>query len=322
MSYNPYSYAPANQQQQQQQQFNGFGGIVQPQNPISARGQPMPAQSQAQAQPQTQGFPSYDPRAAMAFQIGQSAFNNFLGQENFSQLQETVQRAAGSTSNVSHYFQVSTAYVAKKTKQILLPFSNKNNWQRIPDSSNSGNNGVTTGGHGISSYTVSFLPPREDINSPDLYIPVMGLVTYILVWNIQQGLHGNFNPENLYYKLSSILAFVALDLFILKFGLYLLVTTNSPVTSILELVCYVGYKFVPLTLALFFPASPRWISLLGKTYLFIAFGVFLLRSVKFNLFNTNNDDFSAVKKSTVKKCNYFLFVYGFFWQSILMWLMG
>ena len=157
MSYNPYSYAPANQQQQQQQQFNGFGGIVQPQNPISARGQPMPAQSQAQAQPQTQGFPSYDPRAAMAFQIGQSAFNNFLGQENFSQLQETVQRAAGSTSNVSHYFQVSTAYVAKKTKQILLPFSNKNNWQRIPDSSNSGNNGVTTGGHGISSYTVSFL---------------------------------------------------------------------------------------------------------------------------------------------------------------------
>ena len=97
--------------------------------------------------------------------------------------------------------------------------------------------------------------------------------------------------------------------------------STSPTTTIIELICYVGYKFIPLTLALFCPQIPWWISFICKTYLFVAFGVFLLRSVKFNLFLNLNEDFGSVKKSTVKRCNYFLFVYGFVWQSILMWFM-
>ena len=108
----------------------------------------------------------------------------------------------------------------------------------------------------------------------------------------------------------------------LKLGLYLLVNTSSSTTSITELLCYVGYKFVPLTIALFVPTQPKWVAVLGQIYLFSAFGVFLLRSVKFNLFNSSQDEMASIKKSTVKKCNYFLFVYGFVWQSVLMWLMG
>ncbi|KAJ4128348.1 Protein transport protein yif1, partial [Fusarium falciforme] len=49
----------------------------------------------------------------------------------------------------------------------------------------------------------NFLPPRDDVNSPDMYMPIMGLVTYILIWNTQQGLKGSFNPEDLNYKPSS-----------------------------------------------------------------------------------------------------------------------
>ncbi|KAG0668956.1 hypothetical protein C6P45_004237 [Maudiozyma exigua] len=333
MSYNPYAYtgnanevvtdrfAHSNGQGQAQnqgqipipqQQQRGFNGANTGYNPMG--GQPQAQQLPQAQQPGQgqQGFPFQDPRNTMAFQIGQSAFNNFIGQDNFNQFQENVNKVAGSPYGLSHYFQVSTIYVLNKIKQILFPFVNTNNWQRIIDSNSSSANG-----NGIN-----YLPPMEDVNSPDLYIPIMGLVTYILIWNTQQGLQGSFNPENLYYKLSSILAFVGLDLFILKLGLYLLVNTNSPTTSITELVCYVGYKFIPLTLALFFPLQPLWISMLGKIYLFIAFGVFLLRSVKFNLFNNSNDEMGSVNKSTVKKCNYFLFVYGFVWQSILMWLMG
>lgn len=242
----------------------------------------------------------------MAFQFGQTAFNQFVGQDNLHQFQETVSKAAGTnSSSISHYFQVSNTYVFHKLKLLIVPFLQKN-WQRIPDSSS------------------SFQPPRIDANSPDLYIPVMGLVTYILAWNVGKGLNGSFDPENLYFKLSSTLAYFLLDLIILRFGLYLLVTSNSsPVTSLVELSCYVGYKFVPLIFAMFIPASFIWMSRLCKVYLFMAFGVFLLRSIKFNLFVDmgNNTDF-AIKKSTVRKVNYFLFVYGFFWQSVLMWLMG
>ncbi|AQZ18980.1 YIF1 (YNL263C) [Zygosaccharomyces parabailii] len=297
MSYNPYSY-PAHGANER--------FARDPYVPLQGAGT-----QTSQSVPEVQGMQGAhrypDPGSSMAYQLGQTAFTNFIGQQNFSQFQEV---SKATTSSLSHYFQVTTDYVLRKLKLILLPFYNKNTWQRLPGSQLQGPG------------SISFLPPKDDVNSPDLYIPIMGLVTYILIWNVQRGLEGSFNPENLYYKLSSTLAFVVLDLVILKLGLYLLVNTSSPTASFTELVCYVGYKFIPLTLVLLFPSKPWALSLIIKIYLFIAFGVFLLRSVKFNLFNASNDDMGSVKKSTVKKCNYFLFVYGFLWQSILMWLMG
>lgn len=314
MSYNPYAYASndaaindrfSHDTSKQSQEYQNQQQIPHQNQESSSR-----PHFQTSNQGSQKGAPLQNPSTSMAYQLGQSAFSNFIGQENFSQFQETVSKATAGSSSLSHYFQVTTAYVLRKLQIVLLPFFNKNNWQRIPDTQSQG------GG------PASFLPPKDDVNSPDLYIPLMGLVTYILIWNIQKGLQGSFNPENLYYKLSSTLAFVALDLVILKLGLYLLVNTNSPTSTLVELICYVGYKFVPLTLVLFSPSKPLYVSMLAKVYLFIAFGVFLLRSVKFNLFINANNDMANIKKSTVKKCNYFLFVYGFFWQSILMWLMA
>lgn len=300
MSYNPYTYPV----QGANERFARDSYV--PMQGAGAQG--VPSAQEFRGMQGTQSGQSYpDPSTSMAYQLGQTAFTNFIGQQNFSQFQEV---SKATTSSLSHYFQVTTDYVLRKIKLILLPFFNRSSWQRLPASQMQGPG------------SISFMPPKDDMNSPDLYIPIMGLVTYILIWNVQRGLEGSFNPENLYYKLSSTLAFVALDLVILKLGLYLLVNTRSPTASLTELICYVGYKFVPLTLVLLFPRKPLALSLLIKVYLFIAFGVFLLRSVKFNLFNASNDEMASIKKSTVKKCNYFLFVYGFLWQSILMWLMG
>lgn len=339
MSYNPYAYGasdpntpngnngvqdrfqthPNIQPAQQQQQMPQQGYMNQGQPPQGFMNQPQGAQQAGQgAQP---AF--LDSGASMAFQIGSNAFNSFMGNSNFNQFQDTMSKAAGTSSNLSHYFQVSTSFVIWKLKQLLFPYlKTVNNWQRIVlDSSNA------QGGASTANGTSMYATPREDVNSPDMYIPVMGLITYILVWNIKQGLNGTFNPENLYYKLSSTLAFVGLDLFILKLGLYLLVSSpnlaNTSVTSLIELTCFVGYKFVPLTLTLFAPSTPLWVNIALKTYLFITFGIFLLRSIKFNLFNTQESMMiNSIKKSTVKKCNYFLFVYGFLWQFVLMWLMA
>ncbi|SCU96750.1 LADA_0H02542g1_1 [Lachancea dasiensis] len=308
MSYNPYAYAAENggnmnlndrmpqvpqtpQVHHQQQQNSSYVQHQQASNNMSS------------------GNPFQNPGSSMAYQLGHSAFSNFIGQENLNHFQENLTKATGDSSSLAHYFQVSNSYVFRKLKIILLPFLHRN-WQRLPGTQNGSGSGPT------------FQVPRIDVNSPDMYIPVMGLVTYILCWNFQQGLQGSFDPKNLYQRLSTTLASVLMDLFILKMGLFLLVSAKSPTTGIIELACYVGYKFVPLTLALLLPSTPYVASLVGKIYLLIAFGVFLLRSVKFNLFLDSGSDVHTVKKSVVKKCNYFLFLYGFVWQSVLMWLMG
>ncbi|CCE62108.1 hypothetical protein TPHA_0B04390 [Tetrapisispora phaffii CBS 4417] len=331
MSYNPYQFSDQGRQnihptafsQQQQQPHHQAQQQGSNQMGYNQWGN----QSYQQVPQNPQGYQNQkvfdDPRQTMAFQLGQTAFSNLLGQQNFTQFQDTVNKATSVTSNsISHYFQVSTSYVLLKIKLIIFPFFNNNNWQRIPEPNNANTGNSDLGG------VIKFMTPMNDVNSPDMYIPIMGLVTYILIWNVQQGFNGDFNPENLYYKLSSTLAFVGLDLVILKLGLYLLVTTDvtniQSVTSITELLCYVGYKFVPLTTILLLPNLyiPLWATLIFKIYLFIALGVFLLRSIKFNLFNNPNEEFMNIKKTTVRKCNYFLFFYGFVWQSILMWLIG
>ncbi|CAL9738605.1 protein transport protein Yif1p [Monosporozyma servazzii] len=340
MSYNPYAYGQSDADTPAgsngiQDRFQAHPNIQPHQQPQQQQvPQQVPQQGYMnQGQPphgfmnQQQGGQSafLDNGASMAFQIGSNAFNSFMGNSNFNQFQDTMSKAAGNSNDLSHYFQVSTSFVVWKLKQLLFPYLKTiNNWQRVVIDSSTSANG---GGAAPTNGTVGYATPRDDVNSPDMYIPLMGLITYILVWNIKQGLNGTFNPENLYYKLSSTLAFVGMDLFILKLGLYLLVSTpnmtNTSVTSLIELICFVGYKFVPLTMTLFAPSAPLWVNIALKTYLFITFGIFLLRSIKFNLFNTQDSMMiNSIKKSTVKKCNYFLFVYGFLWQFVLMWLMA
>ena len=60
-----------------------------------------------------------------------------------------------------------------------MPFLHKN-WHREKD--------VGDGGYPYS-------PPRDCVNSPDLYIPVMAFVTYVLVIGYHMGQEKNFTPE-------------------------------------------------------------------------------------------------------------------------------
>jgi protein transport protein YIF1 len=87
-----------------------------------------------------------------------------------------------------------------------------------------------------------YLPPREDINSPDMYIPVMAVVTYILLSSTIAGLRGQFQPELLGYTASTALVAVVLEILVLKLFTYLLSISNE--SQLLDLVAYSGYKFV------------------------------------------------------------------------------
>jgi len=58
---------------------------------------------------------------------------------------------------MKHYFNVSNSYVVKKLYLVLFPWRHRP-WSRKQAMGANGQDGI-------------FLPPREDINSPDMYIP-------------------------------------------------------------------------------------------------------------------------------------------------------
>ncbi len=53
-----------------------------------------------------------------------------------------------------------------------------------------------TGGH-------KYLPPRQDVNAPDLYIPFMALCTCCLLASISKVVTGRFSPDTMYATVSS-----------------------------------------------------------------------------------------------------------------------
>lgn len=109
---------------------------------------------------------------------------------------------------------------------------------------------TTTGPNGQPSqqYTSIFLPPRDDLNSPDMYIPVMALVTYILLSTVLAGLRGSFHPELLGSITTTAIAVVIFEIVLLKVAMYILNITND--SQLLDLIAYSGYKFVGIIVTL------------------------------------------------------------------------
>ncbi|KAL9714910.1 Protein transport protein yif1 [Leucoagaricus gongylophorus] len=190
-----------------------------------------------------------------------------LGHSAVAAGQEYMQRNFGTlfpTTNLKHHFNVSNSYVMLKLKLILFPWSHKPWVRRVRRSDN-----------GQSEWQ----PPRDDINSPDLYIPVMAIVTYILLTAIHRGLEKNFNPKILGESASRAIAVVILDFVFVKLGCYFLNIQGS--SQVVDLIAYGGYKFIGVILTItsgFLKSSPMWT--LVFIYSFLANAFFLLRSLR------------------------------------------
>ncbi len=86
------------------------------------------------------------------------------------------------------------------------------------------------------------VPPRLDVNSPDLYIPAMALLTYIIGAGVTLGYGGSFCPESLGIFTSQSLGWLVLEVCVLTFAFYLLNIQSH--LSYLDIMAYSGYKFV------------------------------------------------------------------------------
>lgn len=130
-------------------------------------------------------------------------------------------------------------------------------------------------------YSSMFLPPRDDLNSPDMYIPVMALVTYILLTSMLAGFRGNFHPELLGSTTTTAIAVILFEILCLKLAMYILSINND--SQLLDLVAYSGYKFVGIIVTLlsaeiFTPGKGTggWIGWIVFTYTFLANAFFLV----------------------------------------------
>ncbi|PIO38268.1 hypothetical protein AB205_0110070 [Aquarana catesbeiana] len=124
--------------------------------------------------------------------------------------------------------------------------------------------------------------PRFDVNAPDLYIPVMAFITYLLVAGLALGTQNNFSPEILGMQASSALAWLIVEVFAILLSLYL-VTVNTDLTTV-DLIAFSGYKYVGMIWAvlcgLLFGKTGYYV-LLGWCSIAIAF--FMVRTLRLKI---------------------------------------
>ncbi|RXW12690.1 hypothetical protein EST38_g13166 [Candolleomyces aberdarensis] len=256
---------PPQQQQQQQQQQGGQYAV--PQGSIG--GGPQHPQQQHQGgqgpygaafQPDFGAWGINDATAQLGMQLGQSAVQ--AGQDY-------VQKNFGvifPSTTVKHHFNVSNSYVMHKIKLVLFPWLHKP-WARRTRRTEHGQH--------------EWQPPRDDINSPDLYIPAMAIVTYILLTGLHAGLNGpGFRPQILGESASRATLVVLFDFLFVKLGCYILNIQGS--SQFVDIFAYSGYKFVGVIFAI----AAGFVGIGGAlwsvvfVYAFLANAFFLLRSLR------------------------------------------
>ncbi|CAG5004634.1 unnamed protein product [Parnassius apollo] len=147
------------------------------------------------------------------------------GNQLAAQGREAVQRELGRyvpVSRLRYYFAVDTRYVIKKLMLIMFPYTHKD-WMVKYDQDTP-------------------VQPRYDINAPDLYIPSMGYVTYVLLAGFMLGLQNRFSPEQIGIQASSALAYIIFEMILYLVTLYITNTTTNLKT--LDLLAYSGYKYI------------------------------------------------------------------------------
>lgn len=124
-------------------------------------------------------------------------------------------------SRLRYYFAVDTRYVMRKLLLIMFPYTHKE-WMVKYDQD-------------------SPVQPRYDLNAPDLYIPSMGYVTYVLLAGFMLGLQHRFSPEQIGMQSSSALAYIIFEMIMYLVTLY--VTNTSTNLKTLDLLAFSGYKY-------------------------------------------------------------------------------
>ncbi|XP_037948544.1 protein YIF1B-B-like isoform X1 [Teleopsis dalmanni] len=162
-------------------------------------------------------------------------------------------------AKLKYYFAVDNNYVINKLRLLFFPFTHKD-WSLKYDQENP-------------------VQPRYDINAPDLYIPTMAYITYVVVAGLMLGMQKRFSPEQLGIQASSALAYSIFELVVYLITLYVVnIKTNL---RTLDLLAFSGYKFATIVLCLLVSTIFNGFGYyLALAYTSLSLGFFLLRTLK------------------------------------------
>ncbi|XP_068034208.1 protein YIF1B-like isoform X1 [Anomalospiza imberbis] len=163
---------------------------------------------------------------------------------------------------LKYYFAVDTVYVGRKLRLLVFPFGHPD-WQ-------------------VRYQQDTPVAPRFDVNAPDLYIPAMAFLTYILLAGLALGTQNRFSPDSLGLVASSAMAWLLLEVLGVLLSLYL-VTVSTDLTPI-DLLAFAGYKYVGMIVGLVAGL------LLGRVGYYVALSwcclsifVFMIRTLRLKL---------------------------------------
>lgn len=241
-------------------------------------------QHQHQPQPQLQQNSAYiitDPYIAAAGQ-------QFIGQYS----QNIVNNTGGWIDrNLRPLFAVDDSYVIKKLGFIMFPFAHRR-W------------------HG------SHEQPKDNVVQPDLYIPLMSFLTYVLTAGYMLGLKDKFSPEQLGILSSSALGCLTLEvcLMVVLFNIFNVKTWYS----FLHYIAFSGYKFVPIiasmVLSLLFH-NTGYYATIGYTTL--SLGYYFMKSFHVAIETSNHENFDHKPSRTGI---YFVGLFCLFQPLFMFWL--
>jgi len=124
------------------------------------------------------------------------------------------------SANVKNYFRVTHNFVLEKFRFLLMPYI--------------------------------YIQPRktltEEMARPDLYVPLMGFITYVLLYSLNLGVHQQFTPT----IFSSAATFAGIIHFLEIFcGWVSFMAVGTSNITFMDLMAYTGYKYVHLVIWLF-----------------------------------------------------------------------
>ncbi|XP_017052648.1 protein YIF1B-A isoform X2 [Drosophila ficusphila] len=267
---NSYGFDPnlgqPQQQPPQQQPGYGFGAPAPPQQPTAPPAFGMGAPQSGAAPLPTGQYPQFAMFQQPIVQDMAMEYGQRLADQG-KQLVENQFEKWVPVAKLKYYFAVDNAYVGRKLRLLFFPYVHKD-WSLRYDQE-----------HPVQ--------PRYDVNAPDLYLPTMGYITYVIVAGLLLGMQKRFSPEQLGIQASSAMAYSIFELVIYSIALYVMNVKTSLKT--LDLLAFTGYKYVNIVVCLMvstlFFKSGYYIAL---AYTSFSFGFFLLRTLRTKLLQDNS----------------------------------
>ncbi|XP_043525088.1 protein YIF1B isoform X2 [Frieseomelitta varia] len=197
-------------------------------------------------------------------------------------------------SALKYYFAVDTNYVIAKLALLFFPFAHKD-WS-------------------VKYEQDAPLQPRFETNAPDMYIPTMAFLTYVVSAVLVSGTQERFTPEQLSILASTALAWGVIELIVHIVTLYVMNLETS--LSTLDLLAYCGYKYVGMNAALLISLVFRKFGYyLVWLYCSASLAFFLMRSLKLRVIPQNHSPYTA--SGNKRRLYFILFVAAI--QPVLMW---